>query len=82
MQCQQLSTLDLSNNNLGLNGAKMMSKVAYKMNNIWSLDLSDNELGDEGIAELAQGFRNNYTMTRLILNRNFKAKTKYRVQAI
>jgi hypothetical protein len=63
-------------------GAKMLGTIAYKVQNVRCLDLSDNDMGDEGIAELAQGLRNNHSITRLILNRNFKGKTKFRTAAI
>lgn len=64
--------LNLSGNNLGTVGASMISKIAYKLNNIIALDLSDTELGDEGICEIARGFRNNFSVSKLYLNRNFK----------
>jgi len=64
--------MDLSNNNLGPFGAKVLSKIAYKINNITTLDLSDTDIADEGISHLAFGLRNNYSITRLLLNRNFK----------
>lgn len=75
-------SINLSNNNFGINGAKILGKIVYKLNNISSLNLSDNDMGDEGVMELTKGLRNNYSIKRLILNRNFKGKTKYRNDAI
>lgn len=76
-------TLSLCNNNLGLSASQMLSKVAYKFNSITVLDLADNDLGDEGIAELFTGLRNNFFMKRLYLNRTIKSgKTKSRSTAI
>lgn len=76
-------TLDISNNAFGLTGAKIISKIAYKLNNIYTLDLSDTDIGDDGMAELLHGFKNNYNIKRLYLNRNFKgSKTKGRTTAV
>lgn len=76
-------TLSLCNNNIGMNGAQMLSKVAYKFTSITVLDLSDNDFGDEGLAELFTGLRNNFFLKRLFLNRTMKSgKAKTRATAI
>jgi Ran GTPase-activating protein (RanGAP) involved in mRNA processing and transport len=76
-------SLDISNNAFGVTGAKIISKIAYKLNNIYTLDLSDTDIGDDGMAEMLYGFKNNYYIKRLYLNRNFKgSKTKSRTTAI
>ncbi len=56
-------------NPIGLNGAKLLSKIVYKVKNISVLDLTETDLGDEGIAELVQGLRNNYSITRYFSRR-------------
>ncbi len=76
-------SLNLSGNSIGLNGAKMLGKIAYKLNNIVELDLTDTDLGDEAISELVIGLKNNYYIKRLSLNSNFKGgKSKARTTAV
>jgi len=73
--------LDLSDNNLGTQGAAIIASLPFKMN-IHSLNLSDNELGDEGIAVLAEGLCSNTTLKALVLDRNFKQSSKHRQLAV
>lgn len=63
----------------GPNGAKVLSKIAYKLNSIATLNLADNDFGDEGIADIANGFKDNYSITSLNLNGNFKGGKKTQV---
>mmetsp|Transcript_22688 Transcript_22688/g.31592 ORF Transcript_22688/g.31592 Transcript_22688/m.31592 type:complete len:1101 (-) Transcript_22688:27-3329(-) len=72
--------VNLGDCNMGLSSAKIISKIAYKMNNISILDLSDNDFGDEGAADLFQGLRNNYTIKQLYLNRVMKGNNKAKIK--
>ncbi|PRP81158.1 hypothetical protein PROFUN_01992 [Planoprotostelium fungivorum] len=74
--------LNLRDNNLSTHGATEIANVAYRISNIHSLDLSDNDLGDDGVADLALGLRNNNSIKKLYLNRNFKGKSKDRSRAV
>jgi len=75
--------VDLSDNLFGLAGAKVLSKIAYKLNNISVLNLANNDFGDEGVADLLTGLRNNFSIKKLTLNGNFKGgKTKHSMNAV
>ena len=52
-------SLNLSDNKLGAAGARVIGSLVEKMTNIISLDLGENELGDDGIASLAESFAYN-----------------------
>jgi len=72
-------SLVLSDNSLGTNGGKMIGKIGYKLNNIYAIDLSDNDLGDDGIIDLCHGLQNNNSIQRLNISRNLKGgKNKQR----
>lgn len=62
----------------------MINSIGSKINYITMLDLSDNDLGDEGVQLVAQGLCNSTSVEHLILNGNFKpSKTRAaRVSAI
>jgi len=74
--------LDLSGNKLGVPGARALAALSEKVQNIASLDLSDNEFGDEGISILAEALVNNQSIRFLNIDFNFKARGKARPQAI
>ncbi|KAF2075298.1 hypothetical protein CYY_003375 [Polysphondylium violaceum] len=75
--------LDLKNNDLSIAGARMLSSVADKLNNVTILDLSENDFGDEGVSVICEGFTSNTCVKRLLLNGNFKtSKTKSRSASI
>lgn len=56
----------------------MLCSVADKLTNIASLDLSENEFGDEGVAIITEGLCYNSALKHLSLDKNFKSKTKAR----
>lgn len=77
--------LIIKENNLSsFPGAQMINSVAGKIAYITKLDLSDNDLGDEGIQLVGQGLCNSTSINHLILNGNIKpSKTRAtRVAAI
>jgi Ran GTPase-activating protein (RanGAP) involved in mRNA processing and transport len=47
--------LNLSDNKIGIAGARVIASVANTLTNIASLELNDNDLGDEGIGIVAEG---------------------------
>lgn len=75
-------SLNLGDNKLGAAGARVIGSLVEKMTNIVSLDLSENDLGDEGIASLAESFAYNSVIKHLNIQGNFKTKTKNRQHAI
>ncbi|KAL6075869.1 putative MyosinI binding protein [Balamuthia mandrillaris] len=74
--------IDIADNKLGVLGANMISGLATDLANVESLDLSNNELGDEGISILAEGLCANTGIKELKIGDNFKGKTKSRLQMI
>ena len=74
--------LNISNNKIGSVGASSLSSLSQSKT-ILSLNLADNELGDEGIIVLCGYLENNITMKCLDISRNFSAKaTKSRERAV
>ena len=57
-----------SNNLSSFPGAHMINSLGAKMAKLRMLDLTDNDLGDEGIALVAQGLSNSTSLEHLILN--------------
>eukprot|EP01133_Synstelium_polycarpum_P015678 gene15678-18632_t len=76
-------TLDIRNNDLSIAGARMLASLADKISNIHTLDVSENDFGDEGVSVICEGFCQNNSVRKLVLNGNFKvSKTKSRVASI
>jgi len=73
--------INLSDNSFGTQAAVIIGLLSFKMPSIHTLDLSENDLGDEGIAVLAEGLCSCTTLKSLVLNSNFKS-SKYRQVAI
>ena len=74
--------LKISANKLGLQGATLLSCLT-NAKNIVSLNLSENEFGDEGMIVLCGHLENNTTIKRLDVSRNFSIKpTKSREKSI
>eukprot|EP01117_Protostelium_nocturnum_P010171 TRINITY_DN3636_c0_g1_i1.p1 TRINITY_DN3636_c0_g1~~TRINITY_DN3636_c0_g1_i1.p1 ORF type:complete len:1020 (-),score=389.37 TRINITY_DN3636_c0_g1_i1:53-3112(-) len=67
---------NLSDNSFGFQAANLISTLAFTMTSVTSLDLSDNELGDEGIAAIADGLCASTTLKSLSLNRCWNGKSK------
>lgn len=56
---------EVKGNELGLPGAQAVASIASKMSNVHTLDLDDCELGDDGLAALAEGLCNNTYLKHL-----------------
>jgi Ran GTPase-activating protein (RanGAP) involved in mRNA processing and transport len=52
-------------NDLGFPGAQVVAEAAPKLNNVHTLDLDDNDFGDDGLAAIADGLCNNTFLKRL-----------------
>ncbi|KAF9904158.1 hypothetical protein EC991_002993 [Linnemannia zychae] len=64
-----LTTLDLSYNSIGPNGAQALAE-ALKINTLTTLDLQSNSIGDNGTQALAEALKTNNTLTTLDLYNN------------
>ncbi|ELR15193.1 myosinI binding protein, putative [Acanthamoeba castellanii str. Neff] len=75
--------LDLAANKLGVLGANMLAGLAAEITTIKSLDLTDNDFGDEGMSIIADGLCHNSSLRELHLGDNWtRNKTKARSQAV
>jgi len=72
--------LNVAENKLGVPGARVLSSMSDKLTNIVSLDLRDNEFGDEGVSTLCDGLCYNTTLKHLSLAANFKGANKGKVK--
>ena len=68
--CHSLELLDLSRNNLGVPGGKVLGKVLPHLNSELALRLSETKLGDEGISALAQNLQDTCKLGDLKLESN------------
>ncbi|GAM21013.1 hypothetical protein SAMD00019534_041880 [Acytostelium subglobosum LB1] len=74
---------DCKVNELGIGGARLFASLADKIPNIHTLDVSENDFCDEGVAVICEGFIQNTSVRKLILNGNFKvSKTKSRAATV
>jgi len=73
---------NLSDNGLGATVGEQIASIAFKMTNVNTLNLADNELAEEGISALAEGLCSNTCLKTLILDRNWKSAGKSRLDAI
>ncbi|PRP75063.1 hypothetical protein PROFUN_03899 [Planoprotostelium fungivorum] len=69
-------SLNLTDNGLTTADAVMISTLPFKMTSITELNLSDNDLGDEGIAAIAEGLCASSSVRSLVLNRCWNGKAK------
>jgi Ran GTPase-activating protein (RanGAP) involved in mRNA processing and transport len=74
--------VNLSDNGFGPQVGTLIASIAFKMANIHTLDLSDNELAEEGISALCEGLCSNTCLRRLILDNNWKSAGKARTDAV
>ncbi|KAM5273589.1 leucine-rich repeat-containing protein 74A [Ctenodactylus gundi] len=66
-----LQELNISNNNLGMEGAKIISDFLQRnTSSLWKLKLSGNNFNDESAALLCQALSSNYQMQKLDLSHN------------
>jgi len=68
--------LYLGENKFGLAGARVISTVVNKLQNIQSIDLRDNEFGEEGVTALIHAFLQNSCVKHLNIDANFKTRSK------
>eukprot|EP01097_Dermamoeba_algensis_P006868 TRINITY_DN4285_c0_g1_i2.p1 TRINITY_DN4285_c0_g1~~TRINITY_DN4285_c0_g1_i2.p1 ORF type:complete len:688 (+),score=129.66 TRINITY_DN4285_c0_g1_i2:356-2419(+) len=77
--------LNISGNSLELLGANLLSFLLRDFTNITSLDVSDNNFSDEGMAYFAEGLLLNTTLKELKMGKNFSRgsqKPEERKQAV
>jgi Ran GTPase-activating protein (RanGAP) involved in mRNA processing and transport len=66
----RLETLDMSGNELGAGGMKMVMQALAANKGVRALDVSDNEIGLAGLAQAAVLLGQNNTIEKLMLQRN------------
>lgn len=64
----QAVIVEAKGNDFGVAGARMIASLADKLTNIHTLDLDDNDLGDEGVSVVADGLCNNTCIKVLFLS--------------
>ena len=67
----------LQDNALGTRGAQLLAQLAPQNLTVTSLDLADNEFGDEGIAILATALSNNTFVKHLNIDGGFRQASKH-----
>jgi Ran GTPase-activating protein (RanGAP) involved in mRNA processing and transport len=67
----------LQDNALGTRGAQLLAQLAPQNLTVTSLDLADNEFGDEGIAILATALSNNTYVKHLNIDGGFRQAAKH-----
>ena len=65
-----LQHLDLSENEIGVDGAVAIAKALKNAVNLQHLDLSENNIGDDGAVAIAEGLKNAASLQRLNLKWN------------
>ncbi|PRP83601.1 leucine-rich repeat-containing protein [Planoprotostelium fungivorum] len=68
--------LIMGENKLGIAGARAIATMVDKIQHVYSLDLHDNEFGEEGVTVLIGGLINNRCIKHLNIDANFKTRAK------
>ncbi len=71
-QCPSLTSLNLSRAQISADDLKALSQSKGSFNKVAFLDLSDNELGDEGLQALFESIYFNPRLKSLSVGGNFK----------
>eukprot|EP00999_Lentomonas_sp_LEN2_P002621 NODE_4_length_4679_cov_47.469025_g2_i0.p1 GENE.NODE_4_length_4679_cov_47.469025_g2_i0~~NODE_4_length_4679_cov_47.469025_g2_i0.p1 ORF type:complete len:1498 (-),score=347.16 NODE_4_length_4679_cov_47.469025_g2_i0:25-4518(-) len=74
--------LELRDNEFSNLAASLFQSYLPKAKTITTLDLSDNDFGDDGLALLATGLNSNSSIKTLIMDKCFKTRSKLRRRAI
>ncbi len=67
---------------MGALSANLIAHVAAEFVNLDSLDLTDTDLGDEGVAYVVEGLCKNRSLRALRIGKNMRTRSKYRAQAV
>lgn len=65
VQCPEIQTLNLTDNQMGNAGTKLLSEVLKFNSTLTTLDLSENRIGDSGVQSLIESLKINSTLTTL-----------------
>lgn len=76
-QIGSISTLNFSQNNIGLSGATYLASAVQKMRSIKSLILSDCHLGDRGVKLLLEQLEDHTALDILDLSANQIGQSSY-----
>ena len=75
-------SIKLASNDFVVTAGNVFETYLPKMNNVISLDISDNDFGDDGLASIFIGVQRNSSIKSLVMEKCFKTKTKLRRRAI
>merc|ERR1712087_409244 len=67
---RSLSSINLSENNIGSEGAKVLAPAIRVSRSLSSINLSDNNIGSEGAKVLAPAIRDSHSLTQINLSLN------------
>ena len=66
--------MEAKGNELGVTGAQAVADSSSKLGNIHTLDLDDNDFGDDGVCAVVDGLCNNNYLKRLDLRYFFASR--------
>jgi len=81
-QMSHLITINLSKTQVSQDDLKLLFSPATSLLKCPNVDLSENDLGDQGIIKLCEIMYPNSNLRHLSIDGNFKTRSKFRVRAI
>lgn len=67
-------TLNISKNNLDIEGAKLLAAMLPKLSSIYELNIAETGITDEGLLLICDGLYNNRSIVKLNISNNFSMR--------